>query len=185
MMPNVAHPPRLQRWIETHWTITQIIVAIAVTALAGLALGTGEPNTPLGAILGDNRAVLYGTIAAVAGSLLGFVLAAATIVLTVAGSARLNRITESNHYGELWSMFLAATKGLGLVTVAAMAALLFDRKDSPQPAFTYGLFLLSLVASLQIGTCIWILERVTSLMVIERGARQAAISTPTPRPPGR
>lgn len=180
MMPNATDPPRLQRWVESHLTITQIILAVAVTVLAALALGTGEPNTRLRALLGDDRATLYGTIAAVAGSLLGFVLAAATIILTVAGSARLNRVTESNRYGDLWRVFLAATKGLGLVTVAALGALLFDRKDSPQPAFTYGLFLLSLIASLQIATCIWILEKVTNLMVKERASPKPGTSTPTP-----
>jgi hypothetical protein len=121
-------------------------------------------------ILGDNRAALYGTVAAVAGSLLGFVLAAATIILTVAGSMRLNRVTESSRYGDLWSMFLAATKGLGLVTITAIAALLFDQKEAPQPLVTYGLLLISIIASLQIATCIWILENVTKLMVKNRAA---------------
>lgn len=180
MMPKAGKPTMLQRWIEIHWTLSQAILAIAVTALAAVALGTGEPNTPLGGLLGDDRATLYGTIAAVAGSLLGFVLAAATIILTVAGSARLKRVTESDQYGGLWSRFLAATKGLGLVTVAALAALLFDRKESPQPAFTYGLLLLSLMASLQIASCIWILEKVTDLLVKDRAPGKAANSTTTP-----
>jgi hypothetical protein len=168
MIPNANRTPSLERWVETHWTITQMMIAVALTALAAATLGTGEPRTPLGALLADNRATVYGTIAAVAGSLFGFVLAAATIILSVAGSARLNRVTESNRYGDLWGMFLAATKGLGVLTIIALAALLFDRKDAPQPIFTYGLFLFFIVASLQIATCIWILEKVTKLMVKER-----------------
>jgi hypothetical protein len=179
MRPNATDPPRLQLWIESHLTVTQIILAVALTAVVALTLGAGESDSRLGSLLGDDRATLYGTVAAVAGSLLGFVLAAATIILTVAGSARLKRVSESNRYGDLWSVFLAATKGLGLVTVAALAALLFDRKDSPQPALTYGLFLLSLIASFQIATCIWILEKVTNLMVKERPSPGPGNSRPT------
>jgi hypothetical protein len=98
------------------------------------------------------------------------VLAAATIVLTIAGSPRLNRVTSSNRYRDLWSMFLSATKVLGLLTVAAILALIFDRDTAPEPLATYLLLFFLILAIQRVATCIWILDRLTALMVRERNA---------------
>jgi hypothetical protein len=59
----------------------------------------------LSGILTGNRSVLYGTIASIAGSLLGFSIAAVTIVLTVVQSPRLHLVRASKHYGKLWNTY--------------------------------------------------------------------------------
>ncbi len=163
-MPN-RQPSLVQAFLEKHVLPAEVSASVIATALAFAWLGSGAPHTPLHDLLATDRATLYGTVAAIAGSLLGFVLAAATIILTIAGSRRLARVTGSNQYGAMWGMFLMATKGLGAVTLWALAALVVDRDSSPAPVMFYGLILLSVVAVLQVWTCVWILDQVTRLLV--------------------
>jgi hypothetical protein len=167
MMPN-SEPPAWATFLQQHWLLAQVVAAAIATAAVFALVGSGATGTRLGDWLSNDRAALYGTVAALAGSLLGFVLAAATIILTIAGSPRLARVTGSNQYVALWSMFLMATKGLGALTLWSLAALVLDRDSSPVPLMTYGLLFLSVIAALQIGTCVWILERVTRLMTKPR-----------------
>jgi hypothetical protein len=163
VMPNRPPNPAAM-FVERHWRAIEWIVAIAVSVAAVLLLGSGEPGTRLYSVLGDDRAALYGTISGVAGSLLGFVLAAATILVTVAGLPSMGRVTSSNQYGELWSMFLTTTKWLGLLTLWALGSLVVDKPTAPFAVMPYTLLFLSMTAAFQVGTCVWALERVTRVI---------------------
>ncbi len=65
-------------------------------------------------LLAQNRAAVYGTLASIFGSLLGFVITAASIVLGFSGSESLAVVRGSKHYPTLWRSLHCLHTGLGL-----------------------------------------------------------------------
>jgi len=92
-------------------------------------------------------------------------------------SPRMKRVRESSQYPTMWRTFLSATRGLGLLTIAAIAALIVDRDGDRTGALTYAVLFLGSLATAQVATCIWILENVISVLTVPR---QASSSTTGP-----
>ncbi len=114
----------------------------------------------LSGILTGNRSVLYGTIASIAGSLLGFSIAAVTIVLTVVQSPRLHLVRASKHYGKLWNTYHSTIWWLGATTVAGLVSLAVDRDNGPVLGVTAILALCVGTSGLRVLNAIWILEQI-------------------------
>jgi hypothetical protein len=157
-------------WIGRHWSRVELAAALLATVATFLVFGDGSQGSQLGDLIQGNRAVLYGTVAALAGSLLGFVLAAGAIIAPMLESPRMKRVRESNQYPGMWTMFLSATRGLGLLTVASVGALVFDRDAAPLGVLTYLVLFLAVLSALQVGTCVWILENVIKVLTLRREA---------------
>lgn len=115
-------------------------------------------------LLNDRRDVLYGTAASIGASLLGFVLATTAIVIGYSQSARMRLVRTSPHYPTLWRIFVAAIRALSGLTVIAVAALILDRNDSPANLMVFLLAGIAILAALRLARCIWILEKVISVI---------------------
>jgi hypothetical protein len=114
-------------------------------------------------VLKGNRAGIYGTLASIFGSLLGFVIASVSIVIGFAGSEKLAILRSSKHYSDLWRVFTSATRALGITTIVALAGLVFDRDAHPK-TFLLALCLTSLILSVfSIARCIWVLDNLNAV----------------------
>jgi hypothetical protein len=122
--------------------------------------GMGSAST----VLKDNRATLYGTIASIFGSLLGFVITATSIVLGFSASDRLAVVRESAYYPMLWKTFSATIRALAFATVVALLCLLVDRDSAPVPWLVVLLVLVTLLAVLRVARAIWVLEQIIMLV---------------------
>jgi hypothetical protein len=122
--------------------------------------GMGSAST----VLKDNRATLYGTIASIFGSLLGFVITATSIVLGFSASDRLAVVRESAYYPMLWKTFSATIRALAFATVVALLCLLVDRDSAPVPWLVVLLVLVTLLAVLRVARTIWVLEQIIMLV---------------------
>ncbi len=154
--------------LKRHWGFTELALALGCAVLARWWFGDGADSRLQDALRG-NRSVLYGTIAAVSGSLFGFVLAAGAIMVPMLESPRLKRVRESTQYSSMWRMFLAATRGLGLLTLASVAALIVDSDAHAAWAMTYAVLFLSVLSALQVATCMWILENIVTILARRPG----------------
>src|SRR5262245_58895757 len=100
-----------------------------------IALGLLVYRTPAGAalvkFLNGRRDGLYSTLAGLEGTILGFVLAALTIVLGYSQSPRFEIIRQSKHWGSIFGIYLSGIRWTALATVFAVAGLLLDRVSSP------------------------------------------------------
>jgi hypothetical protein len=115
-------------------------------------------------LLKDNRAVLYGTMASIFGSLLGFVITATSIVLGFSTSDRLAVVRESAQYPMLWKTFSATIRALAGATVVALLCLLADRDSAPKSWLEVPLFLVVVLSLFRLGRTIWVLEHIISLV---------------------
>jgi hypothetical protein len=156
-----------------HFLRNELGLAVALTTTFAIWLQTGSGRRAVEATLGGTRAPLYGVLATIWGSLLGFVIATVAIVLGFADSDRLTIVKGSDQYPTLWTTFLSAIRWTAFATVAALVALILDH-DSPGSANRLALdfvTLTSLVAAFRLARCIWILQALVELVVRPSKAR--------------
>ncbi|MFA5861779.1 MAG: hypothetical protein WDA16_08795 [Candidatus Thermoplasmatota archaeon] len=122
--------------------------------------------------LDGNRAAVYGAVASIAGSLLGFVITSISIVIGFSQSDRLAVVRESSHYPTLWRILTSTTTILAASTLLALSALVVDR--DPGGTFkilTYVLLAALVVAALRIWRTIWVLKSIIGVVTAERARR--------------
>ncbi len=125
----------------------------------------------LAAALDQNRAAFYGAVASVAGSLLGFAIAALAIALAALDSRRLQGLRQSGLVGALVDVFTAATLWLGGTTALAVVALLADRDAAPRPPLFY-LVVIGLFASgAVLARSVWVLRQLIGITTAPSKAR--------------
>jgi hypothetical protein len=152
------------RWWKAQFLLAELGLALVVAlafALWAARLGGGAV---VDETLKGNRATMYGAIASICGSLLGFTIAAVAIVLGYASNERLVIVRESRHYATLWRVFIAAMRSLGLATVVALAGLILDREAAPLPVVLYVCAGTTVLAALRVARCLWVFERVIELV---------------------
>lgn len=114
--------------------------------------------------MAERRGLIYGTFAPIFGSLLGFAIAAESIVLGLSGSEHLRIVRESKHYSTLWKVFRWTIRTLALATVAALAALILDRDKVPCITYLYVSVFFGMLAAAQLARTIWVLEQVVKVV---------------------
>jgi hypothetical protein len=147
---------------ERHFLIYELTMATAIAALVA-AWGTlcGGAEVLNGFVGG--RQTTYATLAGIAASLLGFLIATITILHGVVASDGFKRLRESNQYPTLWRTFVVAIRGLALGTALFLAGMVTDRDDRPIWPVTYLSIWLVLICGVLVARAIWILERLLTI----------------------
>lgn len=143
-------------WWEDHFMAYG--VALSALIVAGLLLlegltGAGIPRPSAG-----DAASLLSTLASIAGGLLGFSLAAATIAGKMLEKRSTWRIRSSDQVPAIWAIFISATKWLGALTLTCVTLLIVDSNVLADPKWAAIVLFVALVAVVRIARCIWILE---------------------------
>lgn len=159
------------------WWRSQFLWAeFGLSALVGLAFfGWAicyEGVDTLHTVLNGNRGAIYGALASVFGSLLGFAITAVSIVIGFASHERLALIRQSPHYPTVWKVFFAAIRALGFATLVAMTGLILDRDNAPRYPLLYVMFFATTLATLRVARCAWVLENVIELVAPPERERQ-------------
>ena len=136
------------------------IVAV-LTIVYGYCL---DGNQAIDSILGDNRGTIYSALASIFASLFGFVIAATSIVLGLSGNSRLTLVRESESYRDLWETLFSAIRWLGVATLFALAALIFDRQGSPTLWIVHAIVVLTVLVVVRLWRCVWILQKTINLV---------------------
>lgn len=151
------------RWRANFLRAEFILAVVGGLATAGWGYWLGGFEV-LDAILGRNRAEVYGSLATIFGSLLGFVVVAVSVVLSAAQSDRMAVIRDSDQYDTLWDVFVGTIKSLAFATVVALLALIMDRPDSPVRWIEVVGVFATLLAALRLWRSVWVLEKVIGLV---------------------
>jgi carbon starvation protein CstA len=160
----------LPRWWRVHFLWVELSLVLIVLSCFTVYVEHSGRRYLLDATLAGNRNAIYGTLASIFGSLLGFVITAVSIVLGYATSDQLRVVRESKHYPTLWRTFTAAIRCLGSATLVAVVGVIFDREDSPQHWITYICMFTSTLTIARLVRSVWILENVVWL-----------VTSPTPK----
>ncbi len=150
-----------------HWL--EPLVAFLLGFAASIWLECTGRGCHVDSLLFGNRAAIYGTLASVFGAMLGFVLAAVSIILGFSALPQLAIVRESKHYPTLYKAFLLTTWILGAASLAALVALIFDRDDSPWRWGFYLAAVTGITATVCVVRSIWLLERIVLIACKAQG----------------
>lgn len=154
----------LPRWWRRNFLRVELGVAVFVGICAASWGYFLDGNELIREVLGAGRADIYGTLASIFGSLFGFAITATSIVLGFSGSERLAVLRDSPYYQDLWDTFLSTIKWLGIATILALIALVFDRNEASLSTVIYAVFFASVIVTLRLMRSVWILQRVINAL---------------------
>lgn len=153
-------------WWRKHFLLVELLIAIALTIMLVVWTARWDGQEVLLNLVKGNRAAVYGTLASLFGSLLGFAITAMSIVLGFTASERLTLLRSSRHYKDLWAVFTSAIRVLGITTVAALIGMIFDREAVQRPYIFVACVGLSALCVFRIVRCLWVLERIVELLTV-------------------
>jgi hypothetical protein len=154
----------LIRWWRVHFLLAELCLAVALATLFALWASRFGGAGVVATTLKGNRAAIYGALASIFGSLLGFTLAAVSIVLGYAAEGRLGLLRDSKHYATLWRVFVSSMRALAAASVAALVGLIVDRDAAPVPLILYVCVGTTALAIFRIARCLWVFEQVIELV---------------------
>lgn len=110
-------------WWERHFLLNEGLLSGAVACGSIVWMERFGGWQPVNSLLLGNRGAIYGALASIFGSLLGFIITAVSIALGFSASEKLTIVRDSRYYPHLWGVFMSATRWLALATVASVVAL--------------------------------------------------------------
>jgi len=154
--------------ISTFWEANFLVLELILAGLISLCFSLWLEFVNHGAFMSqfffDGRAVLYGTLTALFGSLLGFAITAVSIFLGYVANEKLEIVRKSTHYHVLWDTFNSAIKVLAMATVFALIGLVLDKDTRPINIILYFNLFLTFLSFFRIARCIWILEYIVAIV---------------------
>ncbi len=163
MRPRSSRQVFFDRY-EAHFMRNEVLIGLVAAVIFATWSYGFNGAASVNRLLSQNRAQLYGTLASIAASLLGFVIAAVTILLTLWPMKTLTLLKESNHGDTLWVLMKSAMRWLALSTAACLVSLMLDRDGAPEPALLDLTFFVLAVTVFRIIRTIWVLERVIDIV---------------------
>jgi len=150
--------------IDNNFLLCCVVASFASAAALVVWAEWYQGRSVLFEVLEGNRSPVYGALASIFGSLLGFVITAVSVVVGFTSSDRLAFVRNSKHYPKLWTSFTHTIKVLGLATLTSLAALILDRDSNPKCYMTYVNFFASILSILLLCRSIWALENVVAIV---------------------
>ena len=172
----------LPRWWRSHFLTSELLVAVIGTFAFICWVKFFGGAADVDQMLANNHTALYGTLASIFGSLLGFTITATSIVLAFSISPRLRIVRESEHYPTLWKVFRATIKALALATILSLAGLVFDRDDAPNHCVLFCVMYAFLLSCLRITRAIWVFENIVLLLTNPQRGKGGSESATTEAP---
>jgi hypothetical protein len=144
----------------------ELVLSILLSALFMIWVFWFGGSLAVDSILHENRSAVYGALASIFGSLLGFVITALSIIIGYSTNEKFEFLKKSKHYPTLWKILISTIKALSASTVMMVIGLIFDRDNSPQHLILCVCVFTTLLSLFRLRNCIWVLENVIQIIVI-------------------
>jgi hypothetical protein len=153
----------MRKWWRTHFLWAEFAVGVfATAALIAWSEAFGGRDV-VDDFLHDHGETFYVVLAPITAAMLGFILAAAAIIVTAAPAKRMDVLRSSAHYNDLWACFRSAMRYLGLATISAILGLVVSGETTGRLIFflTVGL---TVLAAARVARCIWAMNWVIKII---------------------
>jgi hypothetical protein len=154
----------LPGWWRRYFLGVELALSVFLSVAFGVWVLRFGGATIVYPVLTGAEASIYGTLATIFGSLLGFVITSVSIIVSLGDSSRLAVIRESRSNQQLWKIFTSATKWLGVATGISLTGLILNRDGPPEFIILVLCLWSSLLAVLRLVRCIWALENVVKIV---------------------
>lgn len=156
---------RLIRWWNLHFLLYEFVISLLAGSLLLVWVYKFGGSVVVNSILNGNRSVVYGALASIFGTLLGFVITALSIIIGYSANEKFEFLKKSKHYSTLWEVLIKTIKALSLATAAMIIGLVFDRDSSPNNIIFCFCTFAALLTLLRLWSCIWVLENVIRIII--------------------
>lgn len=155
---------RLPGFWRRHFLEVETIAAVLPSVGLAVWLVFFEGMPVVNDLISGNRTNIYRTSATIAGTLLGFSITVASLVLNFASSPRLAVVRRSRHYPKLWKTFFQTIRYLGGLTIIALVCLVWDKDKEPFTWLIIPFFLFLNLSIVRLIRVIWILEQIIGIV---------------------
>lgn len=150
-------------YYEKNFLFVDFVLSLIII---GIFIGIIEHGTGREALLvtlQNNRSSIYSTVAAINGSLLGFLLSSIAVILAFVQTENFRLLRDSQHYKTVFETFFQAITWIGVCLVSSFLALLFDVDACPRVWISYIVLWNIVLVILRVSKCIWVLYNMTIL----------------------
>lgn len=158
---------RLNRYRRVHFLGFELSLSIFLSFVFAVWVIRFGGSVVVESILHENRSAVYGTLAAIFGSLLGFVITALSITIGYSTSEKFEFLRKTKHYPTLWKVMISTVKALSIATIVMVIGLIFDRDRSPNYIILCLCVFATLFSLLRLNRCIWVLDNIIHIIIID------------------
>ncbi len=148
------------------WGANFLLYERTVGLLAGAGIAAWSElfggSADVECFLEGHATALYTVVAPMNVALLGFILAAAAIIVTAAPAKKLMLLRQSGHYDDLWATFRSALRFLGAGAVLGLVGLITTDDIASRIVFFLALTTWA-VASLRVARSVWAVNWVITI----------------------
>ena len=156
---------RLIRWWNLYFLFYEVVISLLAASLLLVWVTKLGGSVAVNSILNGNRSAIYGALASIFGTLLGFVITALSIIIGYSASEKFEFLKKQKHYSTLWDVLIKTIRALSWATVAMIIGLIFDRDSSPNNIIFCFCAYTALLSLLRLWSCIWVLENVIRIII--------------------
>lgn len=108
-----------------------------------------------------NKANIYGLIATIGGTLLGFVITGASIIVAFSESEKLELLKKSKQYNTIFEIYFSTIRYLAIATIIAILGIIIN---SYSAIILYVLTWAIIISVMRLYRCLWILEKIVKII---------------------
>jgi hypothetical protein len=159
----------MPHWWRRNFLFAELLLAVISTAIVIVVIEAGWPGTGIAGFVSNDetRRLVYSALASVFGSLFGFAITAASIVLGFSSTPRLRIIHEAGHFTTIWSVFFSTIRAVGLSTILSIVGLIAEQSPMVITYISYALMFAVLLSVLRLMRTVWVLEKTIRLMTTQ------------------
>jgi hypothetical protein len=158
----------LRRHYETHFLGYDLVLALISSILVILVIEQLWGRSQVIQTLNGTRQGIYGALASIAGSLLGFSITTVSIVMGFIQAPQLQILRESRHHQTLYDVFFSTIRYLALAVALPLVALFMDRDNAPSIWVCYAVLVITAIATMRLYRSMWALGRVIRLAIAQQ-----------------
>jgi len=152
--------------LRAHFLLIEWVLPIAII---GLVVFFNEPlRQYFPNLINGLRQTIYGSLATIFGSLLGFVIAGVTILISMGETPRLKLMFQYGLFTQVIGIFNSTAKWLAFGTFASISGLVADRDGHVIWWYSWFAASITIVCALRIWRCIWVLGAILDLVLRDK-----------------
>lgn len=155
---------KIKRLWGKHFLGAEATLVIGLTLMAAVCIRAFDGASRVDSIMANNRASVYRSIAAIAGSLLGFSITATSIIVRLSSRKSLTILSESEDYPTLWKTLFQTAYFLGGLTVVSLISLVFGKEEAPIHWFFIFTLMLTGLSVVRVWRTLWIFQGIVRII---------------------
>lgn len=158
----------MKRKYRTHFLTIELIISFILIGLVALVVYCTIGVDVFNSSLNEIRDVMYGTLAALSGAMLGFVITGLSVLLTTNSTKQIDKLKRSKHYKTIFLIFFSTSKYLGFLLLFSLISLVLDKDSNPLIIMPLITLWAMIIVTFRVLRCLWVLEKIIHLQIVKQ-----------------